>query len=435
MKKFFIFAILIASAVSMHAQLKVSKIGTVLIGNDSVGLPMSPLSIGCAGNTKFQMNLETNRIHPCGIDINNYYQQSNNIGLRVLSETTGKNSSISLYSCNSGTTLGSSIGVKSFVSDNPKFGLALCGILSNTVNKGAAVYGGINPTPSSPFPSSGQYAGYFNGDVLSTGKIYGTFLTTYPVGSTSTASNEKSKFMNTIEQSSTITDKLTNLQLVSYTEPNNDLKQTAENSSTKSGNSESELSKSGNPDESDIFNSDIKNEPVVSNFKSKSDLRYAIEINTLKENYPEFVYSDSDGNQCIDYIGMIPLLIQSISNLKAEINKLKSAQTGAMLKSSLSSTSGMPEINTDDTTIVELAQNKPNPFDVSTKISLTLPESVDEAFLVVYDMNGKMVKQLRIEERGNTDVTLQAADFYRGMFLYTLIADGKAIDTKKMIIM
>jgi len=48
-------------------------------------------------------------------------------------------------------------------------------------------------------------------------------------------------------------------------------------------------------------------------------------------------------------------------------------------------------------------------------------------------MQGAQVKSYTITNRGNTSVTIDGYTLEAGMYLYTLIADGKEVDTKKMI--
>jgi hypothetical protein len=81
-----------------------------------------------------------------------------------------------------------------------------------------------------------------------------------------------------------------------------------------------------------------------------------------------------------------------------------------------------------------LAQNIPNPFSESTVINLQLPASLAKAYLFLYNMQGTQIMKFEIIERGLTAVTIEGYALNAGMYLYTLIADGKEVDTKKMIL-
>ncbi|MBP8945789.1 MAG: tail fiber domain-containing protein [Paludibacteraceae bacterium] len=55
-------------------------------------------------------------------------------------------------------------------------------------------------------------------------------------------------------------------------------------------------------------------------FKKK---HYGVIAQELQQIYPELVYEDADGYLSVDYIGLVPLLIQSVKELKSEIETLK----------------------------------------------------------------------------------------------------------------
>jgi len=438
MKKIILIATLLVSSATLNAQLKVSEQGNVMVGYDITKTPKSLLSLGCEGNNRYVMNIATSENRTTGLQIDNVYPIQNREGIYVQSGTSDNYSSTSIKTQNFGNTNGLNIGVQSIINDSPAQGMALCGILSSKAKKGAAVYGGVATYMS--MRHSGLFAGYFYGDILATGKIYGTVLSSYPATLTSPLAIQPANSTQpngSKGNSAMFEDKLTNLQLVSYEEPK--YEPIYGSDSRESANDEMiGEDTSGIRDVFDTAQNVSANEKSAAYepaFKSKSDVRYALEINSLAENFPEFVYEDGEGNRCVDYVGMIPLLVESIGRLRARVAELEKAQDNPVRKSTPASTAEVSEIDAEDITIVELAQNKPNPFDVSTNITVTLPESVKNALLMVYDMNGKPIRQMRIEERGSTNVTLHASDFYKGMFLYTLVTDGKAVNTKKMIIM
>ncbi len=49
-------------------------------------------------------------------------------------------------------------------------------------------------------------------------------------------------------------------------------------------------------------------------------------------------------------------------------------------------------------------------------------------------MTGKQIDKQTISERGNVSLMLNNEKLNSGMYLYSLIVDGKIIDTKRMIV-
>jgi hypothetical protein len=81
-----------------------------------------------------------------------------------------------------------------------------------------------------------------------------------------------------------------------------------------------------------------------------------------------------------------------------------------------------------------LLQNNPNPFTSETEIKMTLPENMGNAAIMIYTLEGKQLKNIRVYDRGDVSVKISGNELPAGMYLYTLIADGKVVDTKKMIL-
>lgn len=85
--------------------------------------------------------------------------------------------------------------------------------------------------------------------------------------------------------------------------------------------------------------------------------------------------------------------------------------------------------NTD----VVLNQNAPNPFRDQTVITYVVPETVKQAQLLVYDERGILVKRVELQERGEGSLTLQASKLRKGMYSYSIVADGRVVDTRRMM--
>jgi hypothetical protein len=91
------------------------------------------------------------------------------------------------------------------------------------------------------------------------------------------------------------------------------------------------------------------------------------------------------------------------------------------------------EITLSDLQYIILDQNVPNTFAEQTSIGYFLPDDIKKAQVVFYNADGKLINSLMITERGRGSLNVYADDLSSGVYSYTLIADGKVIDTKRMV--
>jgi hypothetical protein len=82
---------------------------------------------------------------------------------------------------------------------------------------------------------------------------------------------------------------------------------------------------------------------------------------------------------------------------------------------------------------VILNQNTPNPFNTTTVISYFIPESVKQAQIRVYDDMGRLIRKFDIMSKGSGNITFYSEDPRKRLYSYSIFAEGKLIDTKKMM--
>ncbi|HEX2786964.1 MAG TPA: T9SS type A sorting domain-containing protein [Ignavibacteria bacterium] len=83
----------------------------------------------------------------------------------------------------------------------------------------------------------------------------------------------------------------------------------------------------------------------------------------------------------------------------------------------------------------KLYQNYPNPFNPITKIKFDIKKKA-EVKLIIYDITGRVVEKLLegIKNPGEYEFAFDGSNFSSGIYFYSLIIEGKKIDTKKMIL-
>jgi len=81
-----------------------------------------------------------------------------------------------------------------------------------------------------------------------------------------------------------------------------------------------------------------------------------------------------------------------------------------------------------------LQQNSPNPFRRETNIEYFVPPGYQTASIHISTVEGKVVRQIELTQSGRSTLHLKTGTFPGGTYQYSLIIDGKLIDTKRMVI-
>lgn len=80
-----------------------------------------------------------------------------------------------------------------------------------------------------------------------------------------------------------------------------------------------------------------------------------------------------------------------------------------------------------------LYQNTPNPFTERTEIRFELPDNVQNAYIYIFNMSGKMLRQIPVNASMRS-ITINGFELPAGIYLYSLAVNGQEIDTKRMIL-
>jgi len=91
------------------------------------------------------------------------------------------------------------------------------------------------------------------------------------------------------------------------------------------------------------------------------------------------------------------------------------------------------DVTLSNRSAIILDQNVPNPFAEQTVINFSIPETVQKAQIHFYDGQGKLMQSVDVTERGLGSITVFGSDLSSGVYTYTLVVDGKAVATKKMM--
>ena len=115
----------------------------------------------------------------------------------------------------------------------------------------------------------------------------------------------------------------------------------------------------------------------------------------------------------------------------AQLTQLVNAMGG--LNNSAVNDASRQAVQLSNATAVVLNQNVPNPFAEQTIINYSIPQTAVVAQILFYDMAGQLIQTSNITTRGAGQLNVFANDLSNGNYSYTLVIDGKIVDTKKMI--
>lgn len=254
---------------------------------------------------------------------------------------------------------------------------------------------------------SDPYAGYFNGNVQVLGNVQATGSVSGILLGASVSPTSSVSILADDIKSESVSDKMANLSVVSYYK-----------------------------EQPMVLTENLKeSEEVAPNWISEIELQslskkhYALSAEELEDVFPELVYTNADKSKSINYVEMIPLLLQSINELRSEVAKLKEENNKYSNKKMATDIKDCIE------SPIELSQNKPNPWNESTEITLSVPESFKNAIVLFFDLKGKQVFEQKLYTSGEQSLKFYAKDFTPGIYIYSLVVDGNLVASKKMLVL
>ena len=387
MKKITFIASICIVAISANAQLKVESAGNVGI---AISTPVSAASLSVGHN-------------------DGYNYSSYAFGIRSERNTNKQfNIAIAGRSWNSNSSSGRSIGLQG-VAGGGMSGLnygVIGGLIESTGN-GAGIFGTTLQHTGVYIP--GRYAGYFNGEVYVENNITAASF----ISPSDIRLKQNIESVKEATRAGSTLENVLNMNVIKYNYID--------------------------------FHKPAKNDTATVDLTDPTqditaDIHYGLSAQELQNIYPDLVKKGQDGYFGINYVELVPILIRSIQELKQQLDEVSCKKDEETAKARVSN-NGFDEDETEDisdattipTSTASLAQNTPNPFTERTTIRFTLPDDTKNACICIFDMSGKMLKQVPVDASMQS-ITIEGYELQAGMYIYSLLINGKEIKTRRMIL-
>lgn len=394
MKRIFAFTcICFVFTKSIFGQLLVTSNGNVAVKNSN-GAVDSYFTVNYSGDPTMCSYILSNsdshdiglRIHRSGL-ANTGHDFSTGLKVSTVASLSSTKKNFGIYThaykeSATDTHVGRSYGIYSLAGNGSSgYNYGVFGTLYGS-NGGAGVYGSSYSSDGG-IATGGRFAGFFRGDVKCTENLYAAAV----------FQTSDYRYKENIRQIGTdISDNIMKLNVISY-----NLKQR-------------------------ILDTGDTTTVPVKYYTDDSDLlkktHYGLIAQELQDIFPDLVYEDDEGYLSVNYVELIPLLIQSIQSLNTEINELK-GDNKKLKRSSIITKTPSDQIGSEASSIRRISVS-----DESITVLCIIPKSVINAQFTIYDTNGNQLFSDKIMERGIIEFGITNSDFANDIYVCSLITDG-----------
>ncbi|MFD0862645.1 tail fiber domain-containing protein [Sungkyunkwania multivorans] len=157
----------------------------------------------------------------------------------------------------------------------------------------------------------------------------------------------------------------------------------------------------------------------------------------VKKVLPELVFEDGQGIYSVNYIGIIPILIEATKELNEQLleKEAQLAEVEERVRRLEEQIIALGKTNTIEATEgYFLEQNRPNPAENSTKIQYRTPLEAKNIALKVFNANGTLIWQRIVHPSFEGEVDIPTNTFKAGVYIYALTIGDRIMTSKKLIV-
>jgi len=154
-------------------------------------------------------------------------------------------------------------------------------------------------------------------------------------------------------------------------------------------------------------------------------MQYGFLAQEVEEIIPDIVHTDEEGNKSINYIALIPMLVQSIQELQATVDEQNTVIEN--LSSRVGSSVLKQSAKTD-----YIVSCTPNPTKGEITFTYNIGTTGSKATIIISNLTGTRVRSLDCSSA--TVVTANLSSLTDGIYLATLVVDNNVRDSKQIVV-
>jgi hypothetical protein len=171
-------------------------------------------------------------------------------------------------------------------------------------------------------------------------------------------------------------------------------------------------------------------------FKEKDfteQLQYGLIAQEVQKVIPALVVKDERGDLSMNYIGLIPVLIEAMKEIQSHIREQEIKIADLEVKLS-DLTNKVNQLVPGNIVVKEDAFDiNPNPVTQTSVVSYKLANATGKSMFIVYDLQGKMLKKYEVANK-SSQILINKNDLGNGMYILSLVTNGIEVQSKRFLI-
>jgi len=177
------------------------------------------------------------------------------------------------------------------------------------------------------------------------------------------------------------------------------------------------------PDAENNMLTDSSDSTSLASGPKEEGLQYGFLAQEVEEVIPDIVKTDDSGHKMVNYTAIIPLLVQSVQELKAIVD-IQNQKIEQLMQSyqnkNLQNIDGRNKI----------VSCSPNPSSGEVMIKTSLAEDVKSAYIIIRNLSGNEEKRMLVSD---SLLTTDISNLDSGIHIVSLIVNGCLCDSSRLI--